>query len=136
MTNDQVPPAKNWKTPFYFSLLLWGAIAVLLSGYLYSNVGILYAFVSIGLMTLGLKITQALVALMTGLAKANTLGVLIIFTAKLAWWFALFGLSQLVEARFALAIALGVGAFLLSILSTAIWLNGAPKILFVNKRDS
>lgn len=134
--SSKIVGRKAWKKPLSISLIVWALLSLSLSAFLFSLAALPYTFISFVMMFLGLKISEALIALLTGVGKANALGAVVVFSLKLAWWGALFYLTRLVDARFALAVAIGIGAFLLSIVSAAIWLSGLPKFSFVEKSDS
>jgi hypothetical protein len=98
------------------SFWLWGA----------ESAGV--TFVASLCLALGFWVTEGLVGVMAGVKTANGTAIALLFAAKLAWWGGLFWLARVYPPGTESAIALGMGAFLLSLLSASISHFGWPKI--------
>lgn len=79
-------------------------------------------------LALGLWVTELLVSVLTGVRKANATAVALLLAGKFLWWGALILGAKWVPAGNEVPIALGIGAFLLSVLVTGIVHYGMPQI--------
>jgi hypothetical protein len=121
----------NWKK-------LREAIAWCLLGYTLAGVAVSYGkfgpiesgitAITALCLALGFWITEMLVGVLTGVKKANTTAIALLFLGKLAWWAALFGLSRYYPAGTEVPIAIGMGAFILALVTGVLSQYGWPKI--------
>ncbi len=88
----------------------------------------LVALAAILCLALGFWITEMLIGLLTGVKKANPTAVALLFFGKLGWWAGIFLLSQQLQPDWAMAVALGIGTFLLCILGAGLAHYGLPRI--------
>ncbi|MGE3261396.1 MAG: hypothetical protein AB7K68_06435 [Bacteriovoracia bacterium] len=79
-------------------------------------------------LALGLWVTELLIAVLTGVRKANATAILLLLMGKFLWWGALIAGSRFLPSGNEGAIALGIGAFLFSVLITGIVHYGMPRI--------
>jgi len=79
-------------------------------------------------LALGFWITEMLVGVLTGVKKANTTAIGLLFLGKLAWWGALLVLSRYYPAGMEIPIAIGMGAFILAMVTGVLSQYGWPKI--------
>jgi hypothetical protein len=98
------------------SCLFWGAFAGIIT------------LTSILCLALGLWVTELLIAVLTGVRKANPTAILLLFTGKFLWWGGLIMGAKYLAPGNEKPIALGIVAFLVSILVTGITHYGMPKI--------
>lgn len=124
-------PIAKWKR-IEKSLLLGmsglGTAAIVTSAYMWGLPSILPAFLGLLCLALGFKITELLVAILTGVRKANPTAVSLLFLLKFAWWGGLFWGSKHAPQEWQRPFALGLGAFLLSLVFAGVMHYGIPKI--------
>ncbi len=104
------------------------ALAVVLSFVWFGNQGAILTLISSLCLALGFGITEALVGVFTGVKKANTSAIALLFLAKLGWWLGLFMLSRHYPPGTEIPIAMGLGAFLLALFIASLSHFGWPKI--------
>lgn len=90
--------------------------------------GAIVTLISVLCLASGFWITEALVGVFTGVKKANATAIGLLFLGKLGWWALLFFLSRSYPPGSEFPIAIGMGAFLLSLLVGVISQYGWPKI--------
>ena len=117
-----------WLKKFYIFLGVWLLIALVAGGFLFPLA--MLPFILLGALALlsGFKLTELLVSVLTGVRKANALAIIIIFLLKLLWWATLFVVSKKVTQPMIAPLGLGFAAFLLALLSAALFVFGVPKI--------
>lgn len=79
-------------------------------------------------LALGFLITELIVGILTGVKKANSTAIALLFLGKLAWWASLFALSRYYPAGTEIPIAIGMGAFILAMVAGVLSQYGWPKI--------
>lgn len=79
-------------------------------------------------LALGFWITELIVGVLTGVKKANSTAIGLLFLGKLGWWAALFALSRYYPAGTEIPIAIGMGAFILAMVAGVLSQYGWPKI--------
>jgi hypothetical protein len=119
---------KNWKKTFHLHLAIWGVIALATSFYFFGQRGLAYAALGFGLLSIGFVITEYLVAIFTKVRTANATAITLLGGLKLLWWAGLFVIVQRIKGDVMIPIAIGFGAFLLSILTMSVHVFGMPKI--------
>jgi hypothetical protein len=122
------PEQKKLQRSLYLSLGIFSLIAAI-SGYLiYGNSGAITAFSSILCLALGFWITESLIGVFTGVKKANSTAIVLLFSGKLAWWVGIFWASRILPKGSEPAVAIGLGSFLLALLLAGVLHYGLPKI--------
>jgi len=119
---------KQLRRSIRITLLVTALLAAGLSFWLWGSASGAVTFVSALCLALGFWVTEGLVGVMTGVKTANGTAIVLLFAAKLAWWGGLFWLAQVYPPGIESAIALGMGAFLVSLLVASIGHFGWPKI--------
>jgi hypothetical protein len=119
---------KSWRQTFNLHLAVWAIIALITGSYLFGNKGVMYAGLGFGLLSVGFLITEYLVGIFTKVRTANATAVTLLAGLKLLWWAGLFLIVRRVKGDVVLPVAIGFGAFLLSILSMSVHVFGLPKI--------
>jgi hypothetical protein len=76
----------------------------------------------------GFWLTENLVGVMTGVKRANGTALGLLFMGKIGWWGLLFWLARIYPPGAEVPIAIGMGAFLLSLFASALFHFGIPKI--------
>jgi len=121
----------KWKTlrrNIRLTLLVTTVLSAGLSAWAWGPTSGAVTFISALCLALGFWITEGLVGVMTGVKTANGTAIALLFMAKLAWWGGLFWLARVYPPGTESAIALGMGAFLISLLVASISHFGWPKI--------
>lgn len=118
----------QWIKKFYIFLGIWTAIAVAASAFFLGLLAAPITLLGAGLLAAGFKITELLVAVLTGVRKANGTAIALLFFLKLSWWGALFFLSKILKSGDVYPLALGFGAFLAALVSSVLYSVGLPKI--------
>ncbi len=119
---------KNWQKKFYKIALASLVGAGIVAAYLWEPKAAIYAVLSSAVLLTGFKITELLIAVLTGVRKANTTAIALLFMAKLAWWVSLFVLSKNIPAEMRGAVGIGFGSFLCAASSMALFSFGLPSI--------
>ncbi|MGZ3692809.1 MAG: hypothetical protein ACXWQO_01070 [Bdellovibrionota bacterium] len=102
--------------------------AVAFSYYFWALPGAAITLAAALCLALGLWVTEMLVAVLTGVRKANATAIMLLFTGKFLWWGGLIVGARALPPGNEKPIALGIIAFLLSILVTGIAQYGMPTI--------
>ncbi len=121
-------PHKKLLTQLYISIVICAVLAFGASFYLFGIIGGFISFGSALCLALGFWLTESLVGIMTGVKKANSSAIGLLFLGKLGWWLGIFFAARLIPAGSEKALAIGFGSFLLAILVAAISHFGLPKI--------
>jgi hypothetical protein len=127
---------KLWKRPLLISFVVWGAVVATSTFYIFNSQALYFSLGAYILMAFGFKVTEMLVALFTGMVKANTSGVALVFSLKICWWGLIVIAAQYIAPSQTFYIATGIGGFLLAILSTVIFAQGLPKFYSADKAES
>ena len=118
----------NWKKIFLGILAAWSLLALVGSAYAHGLSTLHGVALGVILLGLGFKITEVLISVLTGVRSANASAIGLIFLAKIGWWALLFAVSRFLPSSLEMPLAMGIGAFLLSVLSLVVYLFGMPKI--------
>lgn len=119
---------KDWQKKFAIILLCWTTIALLAAAFFFPLPRLIAVAAGVLCLAAGLKITELLISIFTGLRKANATALVLLVFLKLAWWAALFWGARHVSQETASALGIGFGAFLLSVLTLGLRVFGMPKI--------
>lgn len=122
-----------WIKRFYIFLGIWTTIAVLAGAYFIGVSAVPVTLLGAAILAAGFKITELLVAVLTGVRKANGTAVALLFMLKISWWGALFFLSKVLNSTHLYPLALGFGAFLAALISSILYSVGMPKISAPNE---
>lgn len=90
-------------------------------------VGAAWGFGTALCMALGLLLTENLVAVFTGIKKANAVAMIFLLSFKLLWWGIIFWAGSRVPADQRVAVLVGAGVFLLSLVAMGLSLAEWPK---------
>lgn len=119
---------KKLKKTLWISVFLWSALAVAASIYFWGPKAGGIAILGSLCLASGFYITELLIGVMTGVKKANPTAIGLLGVGKLGWWAGLFWLSRHISSETQMPLALGMGAFLVSILTVVLLQYGMPKI--------
>lgn len=100
------------------------------SGFLFWQSGPLAAAWGFGTalcLALGLIITENLVAVFTGVKKANAVAVVLLLSFKLMWWGIIFWAGSRVPPEQKLSLVIGAGVFLLALFAMGLSMAEWPK---------
>jgi hypothetical protein len=128
-------PIAKWKLiekTIQLVLLVFGGVALGFSIYYWGLWAVIPTALGLLCLALGFKITELLVAILSGVRKANPSAIAILFLFKLIWWGALFWGSKRAPVEWQKPFALGLGVFLLSLLIGGLRHYGLPKISEAN----
>lgn len=119
---------KNWQSKFYGLFALWMAIGTAFVAYRYSLDKIPYVLGGGFSLMLGFKITEYLIACLTGIKKANATAIVLLFVGKFAWWAGLFLFAKKLPAEGNIPVGIGLACFLCAVVSLVLFTIGPPKI--------
>lgn len=122
---------ENWKKlkkALFISVLLSTVILSGVSAYFYGPVGGAATLISSLCIALGFWITEGLIGVFTGVKRANPTAMGLLVLGKFGWWGLLFALARYHPPGTEIPIAIGLGAFLLSLVITALSHFGWPQI--------
>jgi len=100
------------------------------TGFLFWKSGPLAAAWGLGsalCLALGLVITENLVAVFTGVKKANTIAMVFLLSFKLMWWGIIFWAGSRVPPEQKLSLIVGAGVFLLALFAMGLSMAEWPK---------
>lgn len=128
-------PIAKWKQikkTIQLVLLILGVLALGFAVFYWGLWAITPTALGLLCLALGFKITELLVAILSGVRSANPSAIAILFLCKFLWWGALFWGSKRAPMEWQKPFALGLGVFLLSLLIGGLRHYGLPKISEAN----
>jgi hypothetical protein len=121
-------PHRKLLNQVYISIVVLTILVFGLSFYLFGITSGIISAGSVLCLALGFWLTESLVGVMTGVKKANSTAIGLLFLGKLGWWVGIFFAARLIPTGSEKALAMGFGSFLLAILAGALYHFGLPKI--------
>lgn len=124
-------PAEKWRNVRRMVVRTLSITSLCVAGvsfWLDGPTGAAVTILSVLCLALGLWITELLIAVFTGMRKANPTAMALLMLGKVLWWGSLILGAKLLPAGFEKSVALGIGAFLLAVVITGIAHYGMPKI--------
>jgi len=125
----------GWQKKFYILCLFWALVAIVAYCVLFSYQSAHYVVIGALVLLIGFKITEYLVAILTGVRRANGTAIALLFLAKLTWWVGLFLLSKKIPQGMGIAISFGLASFLCAVLTFPALMIGLPKISPANSEE-
>ncbi|RZA04876.1 MAG: hypothetical protein EOP11_14100 [Proteobacteria bacterium] len=112
MTNLDFPALKK---TFLQTVGGFAVLGAALSFWLWGSLGAILTLCAIVFLVVGFWITENLIGIFAKVKTVSPTMAIFLFTGKLLWWGALFVFSRRVPAGLELCVAIGMGAFLLSL---------------------
>lgn len=119
---------KKLKKSLWLSVLLWSLAGAALSFYLWGSTASVFSLLGTACLLGGFYVTELLIGVLAGVKKANPTAIGLLFLAKLTWWGGIFWLSRHLTPSTQAPVAVGMGAFLFSLVSLVLLRYGMPKI--------
>lgn len=126
---------KKWKSikkSLWLVALGLTVVSAALSAYLWSPKAAMMAILGSLCLASGFFITELLIGVMTGVKRANPAAIALLMLGKFGWWAGLFWLSRHLSPEVQLPLAMGMGAFLFSLVLVVLLQYGMPKISDAN----
>lgn len=126
-TEDRAKPA-FWTKKIYSWMLGFGVAGGGVAAFAWGMRQGVFALVGMGILAAGFRISELLIGVLTRVRAANGVAIGLLLAFKLLWWGGIFFLSRVITPGDLPGLAVGFGAFLLTLTAQGVVALGAPKL--------